>query len=375
MIVGDNSAATEALLDELGRPTIQRLLQEEGIVHTSLVAERTVTTPEDVARLLRLIAVGERAGAEMSDLLSRHPFNYRLRRYLPAHVTLAHQTGDYEGGIHDAGILRTADAELMLVVMTEGLPSRDTADDAIARLGRVVYDYFESYLPAEAELVTQSDPACRPNPFGSSTEGPLSGTTIVLDPGHGGTDPGAEYEFDDGFVLQEKTITLEIAIRLRDRLVERGATILLTRCEDTSMSRYARAAFANRSGADSVISLHVDADSDPDVDRTTVYAFTPEGQALAEHVLGSPAHPALWDTLRRSLPLTNGGVEHRAFDVIVFSKPPAILTEPVKMSHPPEAAALREALGGGRDSRIEEIVQGHLTGILQYFVPASEPSA
>ncbi len=379
MIVGSSSAATEALFDELGRPTIERLLREEGILHTSLMAEPAVTTPEDVARLLGLIATGgaagEQAGAEMSALLALQPFNNRLPRYLPAHITLAHQTGDLESVSHDAGILYTADAELLIVAMTERIPSRDTAVDAIARLGRVVYDYFESYLPAEAELAAHGNPACPANPFGSSTDGPLSGRRIVLDPGHGGTDPGTEYEFDDGFVLQEKLITLEVAIRLRDLLVERGATVLMTRCEDTSMSRPARAALANDSGADVVVSLHVDSYDGSILDKTTVYAFTPSGQTLAEHVLGSPAHPALWDALRRSLHLANGGVELRAFDVIVFSKPPAVLTESVMMNHPAEAAALREALGGGPGSRIEEIARGHLAGLLQYFVPASDPSA
>lgn len=76
---------------------------------------------------------------------------------------------------------------------------------------------------------------------------------IVIDPGHGGDDPGAM-----GFGLQEKNLTLDIAVKLREKLAN-YADVKLTRTGDTSVSLSERAAQANRMGADFFISLHVNA--------------------------------------------------------------------------------------------------------------------
>ena len=78
--------------------------------------------------------------------------------------------------------------------------------------------------------------------------------TIVIDAGHGGRDPGAIGQHG----LQEKEITLDVALRLKKRL-ERypGYRILLTRdLDDTKMLRD-RIDFANENGADLFVSIHV----------------------------------------------------------------------------------------------------------------------
>src|SRR5699024_4615621 len=61
---------------------------------------------------------------------------------------------------------------------------------------------------------------------------PLSGKTIVIDPGHGGPDGGAEGT--DG--THEKGISLEVAKRLRDLLQQSGALVYLTREEDKDLA-------------------------------------------------------------------------------------------------------------------------------------------
>ncbi|MBB1126575.1 N-acetylmuramoyl-L-alanine amidase family protein [Thiospirillum jenense] len=77
--------------------------------------------------------------------------------------------------------------------------------------------------------------------------------TIVIDPGHGGSDPGAIGPSG----LTEKVITLDIAQRLRERLQRRdGYRVLLTRHSDTRHTLKERVAFARTAGADLFISLH-----------------------------------------------------------------------------------------------------------------------
>jgi N-acetylmuramoyl-L-alanine amidase len=76
---------------------------------------------------------------------------------------------------------------------------------------------------------------------------------IVIDPGHGGMDPGVRSE-----TVSEKDLTLALARRLRSALQSRlGATVLLTRDSDVALDNEARSAVANNNQANLFISLHI----------------------------------------------------------------------------------------------------------------------
>jgi len=78
---------------------------------------------------------------------------------------------------------------------------------------------------------------------------------IVIDPGHGGKDPGAI-----AFGLKEKDVVLKVAKKLAKKLKEElGCEVLLTRDKDVFLSLEERTAIANASGADLFISLHLNA--------------------------------------------------------------------------------------------------------------------
>jgi len=79
--------------------------------------------------------------------------------------------------------------------------------------------------------------------------GALAGRTIIIDPGHGGRDPGA---VRNG--IRESGLVLDISLRLRRILEESGATVLMTRETDVFRSLLFRSAFANRH----VLQLEVD---------------------------------------------------------------------------------------------------------------------
>lgn len=78
---------------------------------------------------------------------------------------------------------------------------------------------------------------------------------IVLDPGHGGTDPGAIGRTG----ITEKQLTLQIARAVAARLRAAGYEVLLTRDEDTTVSLQERTDYANRVDADLFLSIHVNA--------------------------------------------------------------------------------------------------------------------
>ena len=84
----------------------------------------------------------------------------------------------------------------------------------------------------------------------------LAVKTIVIDPGHGGRDPGAIGSQG----TREKDIVLDIALRLRGQLMQSGRyKVLLTRETDTFMSLDDRVKFSNLNKADLFISLHINA--------------------------------------------------------------------------------------------------------------------
>ncbi len=79
--------------------------------------------------------------------------------------------------------------------------------------------------------------------------------TVVLDPGHGGRDPGAL----GAYGLREKDVTLRLARALRPKLVARGFRVVMTRDGDRTVSLEERTAFAEGVGGDVFISLHTNA--------------------------------------------------------------------------------------------------------------------
>jgi N-acetylmuramoyl-L-alanine amidase len=75
--------------------------------------------------------------------------------------------------------------------------------------------------------------------------------TVVLDPGHGGSDPGAV-----AGKVQEKDLNLQVAKILKGMLDEAGLTVYMTRSEDKYVGLYTRADIANHLGADLFVSIH-----------------------------------------------------------------------------------------------------------------------
>lgn len=95
---------------------------------------------------------------------------------------------------------------------------------------------------------------------------------VVIDAGHGGTDPGAISVTRD---ISEKQLTLALAHELRDVLVQRGRVrVAMTREDDRYLSLDDRAAVARRLGAGLFVSLHMDSAPNPLARGATVYSLS-----------------------------------------------------------------------------------------------------
>lgn len=214
--------------------------------------------------------------------------------------------------------------------------------------------------------------------------------TIVLDPGHGGKDPGAI-----AFGMKEKDIVLKtgkrLAVHLREKL---GATVILTREDDSFMPLEERTAIANTNSADLFVSLHINAHPSPDIRGFETYFLNLTTNAEAMRVAArenatsthqlSDLQDILSDILQNSkldessrlaeqvhqsidsgfseshFSLKNMGVKQAPFYVLIGAAMPAILIEIAFISNPDDAKLL------GDDQFIDSLAEQISDGISQY---------
>src|SRR5689334_20098046 len=95
---------------------------------------------------------------------------------------------------------------------------------------------------------------------------------VVLDSGHGGSNPGAAGSVPG---VVEKQVTLAVARRVRDRLTARGLDVVMTRDDDRMLTLRQRAARADALAADVFVSIHANASPSRSQRGYETYVLTP----------------------------------------------------------------------------------------------------
>jgi N-acetylmuramoyl-L-alanine amidase len=136
------------------------------------------------------------------------------------------------------------------------------------------------YLPEPFRLIV--DVSKEPPPsLSPGTQGPRSVRRVVLDPGHGGHDPGATGPSG----LREKDVTLDVAHRAAPLIArELGIATLLTRDTDVFVALDERTARANAFGADLLISIHCNANEDGSGRGVATFVLDGSGDAAASRI-------------------------------------------------------------------------------------------
>jgi N-acetylmuramoyl-L-alanine amidase len=140
---------------------------------------------------------------------------------------------------------------------------------------------------------------------------PLSGIKILLDPGHGGKESGATGP--TGYL--EKDVNLVVSKLLRDELLKRGATVVMTREDDRELSLAERQAIISKAEPAIALSIHHNSlPDDGDAQNTkgfSAYWYHPQAHNLALFLhnyivknLKRPAYGVLWDNLALTRPTT-----------------------------------------------------------------------
>jgi N-acetylmuramoyl-L-alanine amidase len=145
----------------------------------------------------------------------------------------------------------------------------------------------------------------------------LAGRVVVIDPGHGGGDPGASAGSTVSG-LDEAGLVMDIARRIEGRLSATGVMAVLSRSADGNPEEHERAELANSLGADLVVSLHCEKTDSASASGVATYfyghdrpgAWSAVGERLADLIrrelvartglVDCQSHPRTWDLLRRT---------------------------------------------------------------------------
>lgn len=210
---------------------------------------------------------------------------------------------------------------------------------ALRRLGRKVVGGRPQWL-RESDAIRQSGPT-------------LVGRTVVIDPGHGGTDPGVVVP-DGRLRWTEADLVHDLASRLEGRLAASGVRVQLTRgpAPETCLPDIDRAHLANTLSADVFISLHTDGHSNPLAEGVATYHYgTDNGvtSATGERLAGLVQREIVARTGLRDC-----RTHAKAWDLLRITRMPAVRVEVGYLTSPADRERLIDPRF--RDRLVEAIV-------------------
>lgn len=199
-----------------------------------------------------------------------------------------------------------------------------------------------------------------PSPAGSSDtvqdNGVLRGKVIVVDPGHGGSNPGAVAND-----TRESDDNLAVGIKLRDVLTQAGAKVIMTRDTDRTVAPegntlgqelQARVDLAEANHADIFVSIHSNENPDSNIAGAMTFYSSGKSPDLAM---------AVQSALIKETGAIDKGTSPATYYVLRNTTMPGILVEMGFVSNPAEAARLQS------DAYRSNIARGIFNGIVKYF--------
>lgn len=245
---------------------------------------------------------------------------------------------------------------LMMLAVLSQLPwgdfgTRDKGKEAInfseEKSDNIIEDVEEKHVEKSDEYANaESDGAMETATY-------KEGHVIILDPGHGGMDEGGSKEG-----IEEKTINLELAMSLRDKLEEYGFTVFLTREDDVEVSLTDRVKFAESMQGDMLISIHQNVCDYSNVSGIEVW-YNETGETESERLA----------RLMQQYLVANTGAVNRGINstdtlyVIRESDMPSCLVETGFLTNEQERELLSD------ETYRDKIVQGLADAIWYYFNP------
>jgi N-acetylmuramoyl-L-alanine amidase len=221
------------------------------------------------------------------------------------------------------------------IVSAFALSSPDAVNMQPGRSSSAAFGAVRRAIPvSEGSSPNRSNPGTRP-----------STTTVIIDAGHGGHDRGGI----PGQRIAEKTMTLDVAQRLKAVLTANGYRVIMTRESDVFVPLPARVAIANSYSDAVFVCIHFNSATRRGASGIETYFYGRESLPLASAVHYYVAGGA---------PTSNRGVRRRGYYVLRRTRIPAVLVECGFLTNPTEAQYAQS--GSYRQTLAEEIARGVL---------------
>lgn len=255
------------------------------------------------------------------------------------------RTGQYQGTV--TGVNNSLNVRSGANASSEirgSLPNGTTVEveDTVGYWALIYFNDTYGYVSLNyLSVVEGSTPAPVTPPAGGGN--PLAGETIAIDPGHGGSDPGA---VANG--LQEKDVVLDIGQRVQQKLNAAGSDVVMTRTSDVYVGLEERARIANAASASSFVSIHANAaNGAASGTETFYYTGSQDGAELAG---------LIQEEMIKALGTADRGSKDANYSVIRNTSMPAVLAEVAFMDEPSDAEKLRSS--AFREAAANAIVRG-----------------
>ncbi|CUH96143.1 hypothetical protein P22_2231 [Propionispora sp. 2/2-37] len=199
-------------------------------------------------------------------------------------------------------------------------------------------------------------PDSQPNSGSGQDSGLLQGKVIVIDPGHGGSNPGAVANN-----IRETDNNLAVGLKLRDRLKRAGAKVIMTRDTDRNVAAegsslgselQARVDIAEENQADIFVSIHSNSNPNTNIAGAMTFYHSAKTPALAK---------AVQRELIKKTGAVDKGVAPETFYVLRNTSMPGILVEMGFVTNKQEAAQLKS------NAYRERVAEGIYNGVVNYF--------
>jgi N-acetylmuramoyl-L-alanine amidase len=222
-------------------------------------------------------------------------------------------------------------------------------------------------LISRLDLAKVIEPRLRPERI--TGMGPV--TTIVLDPGHGGHDTGAFSKYG-----AEKNFALDVALRARDLLMQRGYNVAMTRTSDIFIPLEQRPKIAQKTPGTIFVSIHFNAsDANREAIGFEIFSMAPRGAPAtndnaavfnprylreepgnANELPSAALAGAVYHSLLGHVQIVDRGIKHARFAVLRLCTVPAVLIECGFVTNGPESAQIGSPVWRARVA--EAIVEG-----------------
>lgn len=187
----------------------------------------------------------------------------------------------------------------------------------------------------------------------------LAGKTIVIDPGHGGSDPGAIGKVQG---VTDANVGLTVGQKLRDMLEAQGAKVIMTRDTDIRVGLNDRPAVANQAEADLFVSIHANSSTKSAPNGIEIYYYAPSTNAnlYAQNYVRKELATQVSNSMQ-SATGTKSVVKTANYAVLRENDRPSILVETGYLSNAAEEALLAS------DSYRQKLASGIFEGIKNYL--------